>query len=146
MQEESLQMRRQLGDKQGMATVLSNLGFCALLQNDYAVARSALTEGLRLCRELNNLRGTPYALEYMAMLTAAEGRPEPAAQLYGAACGLRERFDMSLSPTESRSMQETHAAAAEQTGQETFDMLFARGRALTLEQAVDFALTIYPEH
>ena len=41
-------------------------------------------------------------------------------------------------------MQESYAAAAESVGQESFDALFASGRVLTLEQAVGFALTIYP--
>lgn len=37
MHAESLRLRRQLGDKQGMATVLSNLGFCALLMHDHII-------------------------------------------------------------------------------------------------------------
>jgi tetratricopeptide (TPR) repeat protein len=144
MQEESLQMRRQLGDKQGMATVLSNLGFCNLLMKDYGAARSALLEGLRLCRELDDRRGTPYALEYLAMLAVEEDRPEPAITLYGAAYGLRERSEMSLSATEAQSMQETYEVAKAKVGPENYEALFAYGRILTLEQAIDFALKIYP--
>ncbi|MCW3098276.1 MAG: putative ATPase [Chthonomonadaceae bacterium] len=145
MQEESLQMRRQLGDKQGMASVLSNLGFCNLLMKDYAAARSTLLEGLRLCRELDNRRGTPFALEYLAMLAVEEDRPEPAITLYGAAYGLRERSEMSLSATEAQSMQETYEVAKAKVGPENYEALFAYGRILTLEQAVDFALKIYPD-
>ena len=93
-----------------------------------------LTGGIRTALpRRQTLRGAPFALEYMGMLAAAEDRAEPAVQLYAAACGLRERFDMSLSATQTQSMQETYTAAAESVGQESFEALFARGRALTLE-------------
>ncbi|MCW3054406.1 MAG: putative ATPase [Chthonomonadales bacterium] len=145
MHEESLQMRRQLGDKQGMATVLSNLGFCTLLMKDYPAARAALMEGLRLCRELNNLRGTPFALEYLAMLAIEEGRTEPAVRLYGAAYGLRERYEMPLSAVEDQAQQETYSVLRERVGETNYEALFAYGQLLTLEQAVDCALALYPD-
>ena len=114
------------------------------MMNDYDAARSALLEALRLCGELNNRRGTPFALEYMGMLVAAEGRPEQAITLYGAAHGLRERSDLSLPISEVQTMQEAYEATRGQVGQATFEAQFERGRTFTLEQAVDFALTIYP--
>ena len=145
MHEESLQMRRQLGDKQGMATVLSNLGLCALLMGDIVASRAALVEGLRLCREVDNRRGTPFALEYLAKVAIAEERFEPAITLYGAAYGLRERYEMPLTASEETEYQETFKDVKERAGQENYEALFAYGRILTLEQAVDCALAFYPE-
>lgn len=145
MYTESLQLRRRLGDKQGQAIVLANMGFCSLLMRDYAAARPALLEGLRLSRELNDRRGMPFALEYVGMLAVEDGHLEAPAQLYGAANGLRERFEMPLSALDRQSIEENYEALRARLGAERFEIGFARGRGMSLAEAADFALALYPE-
>ena len=50
--EQSLAIRRELGDKRGTAVSLNNLGLLAIDQCDYETARALLEEGLSIFREL----------------------------------------------------------------------------------------------
>jgi tetratricopeptide (TPR) repeat protein len=50
-----------MGDRQGVATSLVNLGFIALQQEDYDTARAHFEEGLAIRRELGNRSGAAYA-------------------------------------------------------------------------------------
>jgi tetratricopeptide (TPR) repeat protein len=54
LHEESLAIRKELGDKQGMAAAINNLGTVAVEQGDYASARAFFEESLALNRELGN--------------------------------------------------------------------------------------------
>ncbi len=51
--EESLAVRRELGDRRGSASALGSLGNVAHLQGDYVRARAFFEEALALCREFN---------------------------------------------------------------------------------------------
>src|SRR5579871_6424352 len=55
--EESLAIRRELGDKNGIADSLSNLGEMAKEQGDYAAARALYEESLAIRRELGDKYG-----------------------------------------------------------------------------------------
>ena len=64
--EESLAIRRQLGDQAGIATSLSNLGTAASQQGDHAVARSLLEESLTIRRRLGDKVDTAASLNDLA--------------------------------------------------------------------------------
>ncbi len=49
--EQSLAIRRELGDRRGVASALNMLGISALRQSDYEVARRLLDESLAVARE-----------------------------------------------------------------------------------------------
>ena len=50
-------MKRELGDRSGIATALSNLGMVAADQGDYEFAISLYEESMVLNRELKNMTG-----------------------------------------------------------------------------------------
>ena len=52
--EESLEIKKQLGDRWGMANSLSNLGMVAYNQDDYPAARALFEESLTLRREVGD--------------------------------------------------------------------------------------------
>src|SRR5262249_18209393 len=52
--EESLEIKRELGDRQGIAGSLHNLGLIAKFQGDYDSARSLFEEALAINRETGN--------------------------------------------------------------------------------------------
>jgi uncharacterized protein HemY len=86
---ESLALKRELGDKWGMAAVLSNLGSVALAEDDIDSARRVLLESLGLRRELGDRWSLADSLEGLAFLAVAEAEPERAATLWGAAEAIR---------------------------------------------------------
>jgi len=64
--EEALVILREIGDKQGTADALNNLGIVARMQGDYAVAQVRYEESLAIKREIGDKRGVPVQpeLEY----------------------------------------------------------------------------------
>jgi predicted ATPase/transcriptional regulator with XRE-family HTH domain len=56
--EKGLGIRRQIGDRSGMAASLNNLGIAAIDQGDYEAARDYLSESLSIAREL----GVPWKI------------------------------------------------------------------------------------
>jgi len=56
--ENGLAMRRELGDRSGVAACLNNLGIASIDQGDYEAARNYLSESLTIAREL----GIPWKL------------------------------------------------------------------------------------
>lgn len=70
---ESLQIYRQLEDKQGLANSLANLGFVSLYHNHMEMARSLYEESLSLNRQLLNSQGIADTLSHLALVAFYEG-------------------------------------------------------------------------
>jgi len=112
----------------------------ALDRGDYPAARSLFAESLTIWREHADAIGTVYSLIAFAGLAAAEGRPERAMRLAGAATGLADAFGIRLAPTYRRGFERRLTAARQGLSAEAAATAWARGRALTLDQAVAGAL------
>ena len=71
--EESLAIRRALGDTKGIAALLSNQGLVARAQGDYALARSLNEESLAIKREMGDQWGAAISLGSLGLLAFDEG-------------------------------------------------------------------------
>ena len=138
--EESLAMHREMGNKGGIAGSLNNLGDAAWAQGDYGAARGFYEESLTIQREVGNKRGIAYSLEGLAWVACAEGQAKRAARLFGAAEALREAIGAPLHPVERDVYDRAVAAARAALSEEAFATAWAEGRAMTMEQAVAYAL------
>jgi predicted ATPase/Tfp pilus assembly protein PilF/DNA-binding SARP family transcriptional activator len=138
--EESLAIKRELGNKQGIALTLHDLGVTAHVQGDYATARALYKESLTLRRELEDKRGTATSLEELGSLIAVEGEPAHAALLWGAAEALREAIGAPRSPFEQPRYEGAVAAARAGLDAAAFAARWEEGRAMTLENAIAYAL------
>jgi hypothetical protein len=121
----------------------------ATSQGDYDAARTLLKQSLALKRGLGD--GTiASTLEGMAKLGLAVREPLHAARLWGIAERLREETGSPLQQS-SRPEYEQQVAAARAAVDNTaaFDAAWAEGRALTLKQAIAYALeseSVSPTH
>jgi len=79
--EESLMLRRDLGDKRGISASLNNLGLVAVWQGDYARAATQLEEALRLSRELADERSIALSLRSLGEVARIQGDYDQAAAL-----------------------------------------------------------------
>jgi predicted ATPase/DNA-binding SARP family transcriptional activator len=59
---ESLALRRELGDKSGVATLLTHFGMTVLRQGDYPAARNLIEESLNVFRQIGDKPGIAVAL------------------------------------------------------------------------------------
>jgi predicted ATPase/DNA-binding SARP family transcriptional activator len=138
--EESLTIAREQGIKHREARVLHFLGRVAYRQGDPDSSGRLNAESLKIWRELGVKGGIAEDLDWMAMVASAQNQAERAAVLFAAAAALRESVGVALSRFSHDEHDARLAAARAALGDKAFAAAWAKGRALTLEQAVAYAL------
>ena len=92
-------------------------------------------------RDLADRRGMAECLEALAAIAFTSGRSEPGARLCGHAAGLRDEIGSPLPPWERLRYDRRIASARASFGNDTaFDLAWQEGHAMTLEQAIEYAL------
>ena len=134
--QETLTLFRELGDKRGIATALVRLGEAMRLEGNDAPTRALFEEGLMLYREIGHRTGIRGAFMGLASLSLAEGQSQRAARLLGVVSRLTEETGERLRPV----YVNTEAALRAALGDKAFQAAWSQGRAMTLEQAVAYAL------
>ncbi len=141
--EEALAVARDLGSA-GVEIVpetLVNLGLAALGQDKLERAAAALEEALTTSRNMGRRPTVINALEGMASLAAAMGDAARSARLWGAAEAAREATGIALPPGD-RALHEPYLAAARSgIAEAAWEAALADGRAMSLEEASDYALS-----
>jgi hypothetical protein len=138
--EEAVAVLRELEARGGVATGLCNLGWMALLQNDLGRAADIYEESLSLAWDLGRYRLVQGLLEGFACLAGANGEVQRAAQLWGAAQTLHETKGI---PRDTDFLAEADArisAVRSGMGEEVWEEAWRKGRVMTLDEAVSYAL------
>jgi hypothetical protein len=140
LHEESLALRRALGDRRGIASSLTSQGLVACMQGEYSRAATLIDEGLVLSRDIGARDLVAESLESLAWVAAAREQPERATRLGGAAGALREALAAPLWPEQRAGHDRAVQAMRAALGEDAFTVAWAEGQALTLEQASALAL------
>jgi len=138
--EESLAIWRDLGDRQNIANVLSTTGRLARDESDYALARTHLAESLQIFRDIGDRRGLAFVLEGFAGLAADEGHPLRAHCLVASAAALRQITGAGVPPVWRADLERSLERASRGVSRGAIEEANARGRSMTLAQAIAFAL------
>ena len=141
LNEESLAIRRRLDDPHGIALSLHSLSHLARQRGEWKQAKDLLCEALRLYQRLGTKENTVECLESIGLLESQLGRPDRAALLYGAAKGLRSKFQIPLPPSNLPENEAEVVDVRSKLGGSTFDEAWTRGRLLSLEEVISFALS-----
>jgi predicted ATPase/DNA-binding SARP family transcriptional activator len=141
-QGESLALARETGDRQIIALSLNNLALVATAQGDLARAAKFHTESLGLYRDAGERRLVLEGLEGLAEVLSMQRHPEEAARLLGAAEALRENIHHPLPTVARAGFDRTVATVLAQLVEPLFAAARAEGRAMTMEQAVQYALEL----
>jgi tetratricopeptide (TPR) repeat protein len=143
MWEESHEISRELGDRWGYAWSLMDLGDLAFAQENYSVAQKLHLECLEIRRNLDNRPSIADSLERLAHVAFVLAESLRAARIWGAAERLREELGVPLSADERLRYEPLVASARDTLDDPTaFDLAWQGGRALTLDQAVAYALRL----
>jgi non-specific serine/threonine protein kinase len=139
---EGLALSRGTGGINNTMLFLHNLGCVALYQGDIGQATAYYTECLVLCRQVRHRLITAGCLEGLAVVASDHENHERAARLFAAASAFQEtlgsgsaRYPAAQAPYD-RGVASTQAGL----GDSAFAAASATGRAMTLEQAVEYAL------
>jgi len=139
---EALGILREIDAWPEIARCLAGLGRVAMDLGAIPLARTHLAESLRLSRATGARIGVARGLEAFAALAVHEERPELAVQLTAAATALR---DVAGLPALPGARKEKYLASARHLGEPAIARLWARGLAMTSDQAVALALDLGPE-
>jgi len=139
--EETLGLFRELGDRWGIAFSLANLGIVAWDRGEYDRAAKLFEESLPLRKELRDRRGTATSLTGLAVVAVGLGQAERAAVLFGAAEALREALGVPPPPFIRDRYDRTVAEAREQLDAAAFTAAWQRGRTMTPDQAIEYAVS-----
>ena len=112
------------------------LGILAVVRGRLDEARAQLDEGLDRSLAAHSTPLVSLRLVGFARLALAEGDPERAARLAGAADGLRRRVGLRAWPMLRRGEAELVAHVRQAVGADRFDQLYAAGSRLNQRQAV----------
>jgi len=140
MLEKSLAVSREAGTKPRIAFALENLGELALKQQRLEQSRDLLRESIRLARELGDVRVSIRLLGEIAAVAVAQGEAERAARLKGAEAELGKRRDIPTAPARRAESAAVVAESRSVLGEESFARAWERGRGMSLQEAIAFAL------
>ena len=141
--EEALVFANELGSA-GVEIVPSacvNLGLATLGLGKLERAMGSFEEALVMSQDMGRTPQVIEALEGMASLAGARRKAAHAARLWGAAEATREVTGISTFTPEEWALHEPHLAlATSQLGDEAWQEALAEGRAMSLEEAAEYAL------
>jgi predicted ATPase/DNA-binding XRE family transcriptional regulator len=143
MLEEGLTLAHRIGDTASAYVALYALAQVALSLGNHELAVCMLEEGVTLCEEVRDRAHLALFLEMLSAVEAFRGKAQRSTLLLGAAEALQEEVgghvhnylvaDTSLS-------QRAVAEARASLGDTAFNEALVRGRAMTFEQAIEYAL------
>lgn len=139
--EEGLAWMRMNSDNNDVAWGLEGLGNLAHIRGDLEQARILYRMGIQLKFESRQTFGLLSSLSALAQLAAAKEEPARAARLWGAADRIREQWRHVPTPYHTQFYWSELPRAQEVLGKSAFEQEWARGRAWTLERAVEYALS-----
>jgi predicted ATPase/serine/threonine protein kinase len=137
---ESLTYLQKINNKNTVAWIVLGLGELARLENDYVAAHSYLLEALSGAKEIDEREIIIWVLEEFAALGAAQGQAKRSAALFGAAETLRAMIQVVLFPVERAEVDKNIAATRAQMSEDEFNQAWTEGKAMTMEEAIKFAL------
>jgi len=141
--EESLARMRELGLKGMLAAVLDSLACVAMEQGDYERAAALFAEALAVSWDLGDKWVVLGVLGQMAELAVSQGQAAQGVQLAGAEAAGRDTAGIPNVPVEQEHREQALDRARQELGNEVFHQSWEAGRAMSLEEAVAYALDAY---
>jgi non-specific serine/threonine protein kinase len=139
--DESLALFREIGDNSNIAISLMDSALAALARGNHGRVRVLSEEALELLQRAEDRQHIADCLGVMAGAAGARGGARRAARLWGAAEALREEIGVLLQPENREVLDPCIAAARLSLGEVAWQVASAEGRAMTPEQAIEYALS-----
>ncbi len=137
---EALLLFERLGNPLLRAYVVEHLGRSALSRGEPLMARRYLIECLRVLVEFHDTRLINEVLSWLARVEQAEGRVDRAARLVGAAEMLRKNQGTTMAPADRPEYEHCIKLLHSQLPEEAFATAWQEGQAMSLEEAIAYAL------
>jgi predicted ATPase/tRNA A-37 threonylcarbamoyl transferase component Bud32/Tfp pilus assembly protein PilF len=136
------EIARRFGEQSAISMHLCNLGAVTCAEGDLPAASSYFRQALALDHELGFRPNIGHSLDGLAAVAVRHGAWERAGRLAGAAQALWDAIGYELEPADLAFHDTYLAEARERFDQVGFEAALAEGRAMTLEQSVEYALRV----
>jgi non-specific serine/threonine protein kinase len=131
---------RDMGDQHRTNMIHSECAHMQRLEGHHDKAESTYRETILEWQRLGHRAAVANQLECFAFIAKAHEQPERALKLLGAAERLREIIKISMSRMEQVEYDREVADLKANTDEKEFTSLWAEGKSMTMEQAIQFAL------
>ncbi len=138
--DESKKLFDELGDRHMALGVQSELAHIERQLGNYVEAVELYRQSILAWRELGHRVSLAHEFECLAFIACAQSQFQRAARLFGPAEVLRESLNSPMTSTERSEYDQNIATLRTQMDEFDFAAAWAEGRAMTMEQAIDFAL------
>jgi tetratricopeptide (TPR) repeat protein len=138
--EEVVTVLRGTGDINFLAYAVRRLGQLLWREGEYEKAFALCKESLRLNQQVDSPRGVIACLAGFAAIAVARDRYRYAAQLMGAVESQMVSMSITVMYMDQREYGRNLAQLRAQMNEDTLTKLWAKGKAMSLEEAIAFAL------
>jgi hypothetical protein len=138
--EETVAILREIGDKNFLAYSLRRLGLLAWRDKDFERATLLCRESLSLNRELGDPRGVLACLAGFADIAVVQEKFGRAAKIMAAVQTQLATMGMQLLPVDKMEYERNLVQLRAQFDERTLNKFWAKGKDMSLEQAIAFAL------
>jgi tetratricopeptide (TPR) repeat protein len=137
--QEMLSLSKELGNPMGYLWARVYLGYAALRAGNLMEARTIFDETARAFHKDGNKIGVVFALEGLAGLSVAVGKPERAARLIGWADGTRAKIGNARPFLEQANVDQNVAACLARMGPVRFWEVYEEGKKMSFDEAVAYS-------
>jgi len=138
--EESERLFYELGDTHMAIGVQSQRAHVERQLGHYTEAVELYYQSILAWQELGHRVSLAHEFECLAFIASARSQLQRAAHLFGAAEALRESLNSPMTASERTEYDQNVSALGAQMDGSAFTTAWAEGRAMSLEQAIEFAL------
>jgi predicted ATPase/class 3 adenylate cyclase len=138
--EEGREAFRHIHSKYFMQVMSSELGHVERQKGNLTQARLIYQETIKGWQDLGNRSAVAHELECFAFLAIHDEEPQRTAKLFGAAEAVRERIQAPMTDYERIEYDQSVAQLRAMLSETEFKALWAEGRSMTMEQAIQLAL------
>lgn len=131
---------RDMGDQRRTNMIHSECAHMERLEGRHDKAESMYRETILEWQRLGHRAAVANQLECFAFIAKVHEQPERAIKLLGAAEGLREIIKIPMSEMEQVEYDREEADLKVNLGEKEFTSLWAEGKSMTMEQAIQFVL------
>jgi non-specific serine/threonine protein kinase len=139
---EALQLFDQVYDEPGAARLYMNMAEANLELGNFTEASRHCKKCMEMFLEMGSRWDMADCLEILATIASRRGDPVDAARLFGSAEALRELLKTPLPPAERATYDKRVVETRTLLDGTTFAVEWAKGRAMTYDETVDYALQI----
>jgi len=136
-----LSIAREIGDVLREILILDSLTYIAIYDDDVEKAAALSNEAFTLTIEVDHRPHVPAAIAAAAAVSVAEGNPDRAARLLGASHSVFEAHGFAARPSDMPDISRTTSVVQNALDSDAFDVAWAEGLKMSLEDAIDYALS-----